>query len=559
MKNSTEEIYDAIVVGAGPAGLSAAIYLARARFSVLVLERENIGGQITITEEVVNYPGVLKTSGKELTGTMKKQAENFGAKFVSAEVLDLELSGTTKIIKTTKGEFRSVGVVVATGAAPRKVGFNGEENFRGHGVAYCATCDGEFFTGKELLVVGGGFAACEEALFLTRYATKIKILVRRNEFSCAQSVVEKVLSNPKIEVLFNTEIADLLGNAAPEKAILKNNKTGETFEFTAENNDTFGVFVFAGYSPESKLIAEKIEVDKDGYAVADAEGKTAIPAVYVAGDLRRKRLRQVVTAVSDGATSATALEKEIPEIKTKEGISTKKIEVAGTKNLPENAENHAAGTPAHAAAVTLANGEFFDSAARAQLQEVFAKFEKNLVLAVELGNDAVSAELKNFVEEIAEISDKISVKFDAPAGTAKSAQIPAVTICDSDGNSLRAKFCGVPSGHEINSFVLSLYNAAGPGQQIDDEIRERIRKISTPKNVKILVSLSCTLCPAVVVATQKIAIENPNISAEAIDIAHFPEIREKFAVMSVPALVVGENLVGFGKKSLEQIVEILEK
>ncbi|MBQ9758981.1 MAG: FAD-dependent oxidoreductase, partial [Opitutales bacterium] len=159
-QNNTS-VYDAVVIGAGPAGLSAAIYLARARFSVLVLERENIGGQITITDEVVNYPGVLHTSGKALTETMRKQAENFGAEFLVAEARELDLSGDVKTIKTTRGEIRALGVVVAAGARPRSVGFKGEEEFRGRGVADCATCDGEFFTGKELLVVGGGFAACE--------------------------------------------------------------------------------------------------------------------------------------------------------------------------------------------------------------------------------------------------------------------------------------------------------------------------------------------------------------------------------------------------------------
>jgi len=554
MKNS-EEIYDAIVVGSGPAGLAAAIYLARARFSVAVLEKENIGGQITITDEVVNYPGILRTSGKALTETMRQQAENFGAEFFATDALALDLAGTIKTVKTSRGDFHALGIVVATGARPRSVGFKGESEFRGHGVAYCATCDGEFFAGKELLVVGGGFAACEEAIFLTRYATKITMLVRRDAFSCAQSVVEKVLENPKISVRFNTEIDELRGNAAPESAILRNNKTSETEEFRAGNGDTFGVFVFAGYSPATELLAGKIEIDKDGYVVANEDGKTNIEGVFVAGDLRKKRLRQVVTAVADGAVSATALEKEIPEMRRAVGVKTKSPRDAKTQeNEPVPAEPSAESSPADSDA-----NAFFDAPAREQLLAVFSKFEKNIVLAVEVGDDSVGEELRRFTEELASLSDKISLRLAAPVGSPVSEMLPVVTVCDENGKSLRARFFGVPGGHEVNSFIAALYNAASAGQAIDESVRERILSISSPKKIQVLVSLSCTLCPATVAAAQRIAIENENVSADAIDIARFPEIRDRFGVMSVPALVIDGKLVGFGKKTIPQILENLEK
>ncbi|MBP3303199.1 MAG: FAD-dependent oxidoreductase [Opitutales bacterium] len=554
--NSSENIYDAVVIGAGPAGLSAAIYLSRARFSVLVLERENIGGQITITDEVVNYPGVLHTSGKALTETMRKQAENFGAEFLAAEARELDLSGNVKTIKTTRGEIRALGVVVAAGARPRSVGFKGEEEFRGRGVAYCATCDGEFFTGKELLVIGGGFAACEEAIFLTRYAKKITMLVRRNEFSCAQCVIEEVLSNPKISVRFNTELIEVRGNAAPESAILKNNKTGEVEEFRTDDGDSFGVFVFVGYAPASDLLKDKIAIDKDGYAVADEEGKTEIDGLYIAGDLRRKRLRQVVTAVADGATSATSLEKYLPEARKRAGVRTcdagkirKAVPVKQSEVPSENARKETAS----------ADGTFFDEAARIQLQTVFSRFENNIVLAAELDSgNPVSGELKNFLEEITSLSEKISLRIGAPENTDASSQQPCVTICDAAGNSRGVTFHGVPGGHEINSFIIALYNAAGPGQALDDETRERIRALR-PQKIEVLVSLSCTQCPEVVTATQRIALENPEISTDVFDIAHFPEIRERYNVMSVPALAVNGKIVAFGKKSLPQILEILEK
>ena len=169
-ENDIENVYDAVVIGGGPAGLTAALYLARARYRVLVVERERFGGQITITSEVVNYPGVLSASGEQLTDTMRRQAESFGAEMLLATVTSLDLAGDVKVVRTSRGDIRCLAALLATGASPRGAGFAGEDEFRGHGVAYCATCDGEFFTGREVFVVGGGFAAAEEAVFLTAYA-----------------------------------------------------------------------------------------------------------------------------------------------------------------------------------------------------------------------------------------------------------------------------------------------------------------------------------------------------------------------------------------------------
>ena len=180
--------YDVIVVGAGPAGLSAALYAARAKYRVLVLEKEKMGGQITITSEIVNYPGVEKTNGTELTEQMRRQAEAFGAEFAMAEVKGIDLAGEIKTVKTDKGEYQAPGIVLAVGANPRKLGFAGEREYQGRGVAYCATCDGEFFTGMDVFVIGGGFAAAEEAVFLTKYARKVTIIVREEDFTCAKAV-----------------------------------------------------------------------------------------------------------------------------------------------------------------------------------------------------------------------------------------------------------------------------------------------------------------------------------------------------------------------------------
>ena len=185
---SRNDLYDVIVVGGGPAGLTAGLYLARARYRVLILEKDDFGGQITITNEVVNYPGVGRTTGRELTQTMRQQAQDFGAEFLSAEAIGLDVHGDVKTVHTSRGDLKAFGILIATGASPRKLGFEGESEYAGRGVAYCATCDGEFFTGKEVLVVGGGFAAAEESVFLTTYASKVTVLVREQDFTCDATV-----------------------------------------------------------------------------------------------------------------------------------------------------------------------------------------------------------------------------------------------------------------------------------------------------------------------------------------------------------------------------------
>lgn len=232
-----EKMYDAIVVGGGPAGLSAAIYMARARFRVLVIEKEKVGGQITITSEVVNYPGIIMTGGEQLTGKMRQQAENFGAEFLSAEVTGLDLDGDYKTVHTDRGDFKAPGIIYAAGAHPRLAGFEGESEFRGHGVAYCATCDGEFFSGKDIFVVGGGYAAVEEGLFLTRYGKKIMMVVRRDCCSIENAEVDELKEHPNVEMMFNTEVVRVEGDSAIRKVVLRNRVTGKETIYTAPEND----------------------------------------------------------------------------------------------------------------------------------------------------------------------------------------------------------------------------------------------------------------------------------------------------------------------------------
>ena len=247
MSDRNDTIYDVVVIGGGPAGLTTALYLARAKYRVLVIEKDNFGGQITITSEVVNYPGVEHTSGAALTETMRKQAQNFGAEFMLAEVERISVEGDLKSVFTSRGELKCFGILLATGARPRMIGFKGEAEFKGHGVAYCATCDGEFFTGKEVFVIGGGFAAAEESVFLTKYARHVNILIRKDDFGCAKSAADEAKHHEKITIFTNTEVEEVMGDSVLRAIRYRNNKTGEVTEYKADAGDNIGVFVFAGY------------------------------------------------------------------------------------------------------------------------------------------------------------------------------------------------------------------------------------------------------------------------------------------------------------------------
>ena len=539
-----QNLYDVVVIGGGPAGLTAAIYLARARYRVVVVEKERFGGQITITHEVVNYPGVARTSGAELTETMRRQAESFGAEFLLAGVESLDMSGDVKTVKTDRGELKCFGVLLATGAHPRMVGFTGEAEFRGRGVAYCATCDGEFFTGKEVFVVGGGFAAAEEAVFLTKYASHVTILIRGDDFSCAKSVADATRANPKITVLTNTEVVDVTGDSTLRAIRYRNKLTGEVTERRAPEGDNIGVFVFAGYAPATDLVKGIAEINGQGYVITDRSMKTSVEGLYAAGDVCVKSLRQVVTAVGDGALAATELEKYAAFMQRRTGLTPEKPEV-------KPVEQPAGSKPASPAPA----GGLFDEGMLAQLNTVFSRMAQPLILKLELDDRPVSAELKGYMEELSKLTDKLSVETSRGGEEA-----PCVRICRADGTWTGLAFHGVPGGHEFTSFVLGLYNAAGPGQAMDEDVKAAVRSIGKKTDIKVLVSLSCTMCPELVTAAQRIAAENENITAEVYDLNHFPALRERYSVMSVPCLVVGDGeKVSFGKKNARQLLALLQE
>lgn len=311
-----EKIYDVVVIGAGPAGLASGLYAARAKMDVLILEKDKTGGQIVTTDEVANYPGSIpEATGPSLIARMVEQCEEFGAERVKDGVVDLELDGDIKIIKTESGkEIQTRTVIIATGASPRKLGAPGEKELTGKGVSYCATCDADFFTDLEVFCIGGGDTALEEAMFLTKFARKVTLVHRREEFRAAKSIVEKAKKNPKMDFILNSGVDEIKGEGIVESVVLKNLVTGELTEHFADEEDgTFGIFVFVGYIPQTTLFEGKVTLDEGKYIPTDDNMKTNIPGVFAAGDVRTKTLRQVVTATADGAIAAVQAEKYIEE------------------------------------------------------------------------------------------------------------------------------------------------------------------------------------------------------------------------------------------------------
>lgn len=551
-----EKIYDLLVIGAGPAGLSTGIYAGRAKLNTLIIEKAEFGGQVNKTYDISNYPGARNSNGPKLMEEMRNQAEDFGVNFMSAEVLEVSLEGDVKTLKTDRGEIKGRSVVIATGASPRKLGFKGEEEFTGRGVAYCSTCDGQFFEGLEVFVIGAGFAAAEEAMFLTKFATKVTVIAREPEFTCAKLIADKVLAHPKVEVKFNTEILEANGTEMINYAKFINNKTGETFEYNAKKEDgSFGIFVFVGYAPQSQLFKGILELDKFGYIVTNENMETNIQGVYVAGDLRPKALRQIVTAVSDGAIAATSAERYVIELKEKLGIKDeyepKKVEKKEVKSSDLNNVSK--------------RSKLLNDGLRSQLKGVLARLEKNVTLvSIVDESNSKSIELRDLILDIADLDERVNAEVYNKGENVEvenkihADKYPVVALLDSDKKYSGVKFHGVPGGHELNSFILAIYNLGSAGQQISEETLNNIKKIDKDINIKVCVSLSCHLCPDVVVSSQRIAIENEKVQAEMIDISNFKEIKDKFKVMSVPAIIVNDEQIYFEAKKIDEIINLIK-
>ena len=309
-------IYDVVILGAGPAGLAAGLYAGRSCLKTLIIEKGQDGGQIAITDEIENYPGqiVEGESGPSLIARMSEQAKKFGAERVSDVIKSVELEGKVKKLVGAKGEYYGKTVILATGAFPRPIGCKNEGKFVGKGISFCATCDANFFEDFEVFVVGGGDSAVEEAMYLTKFARKVSIIHRRDELRAAKSIQEKAFKNPKMNFIWDTVVDEVDGDELLNKMVLKNVKTGELTTYEADEEDgLFGLFGFIGMIPNSGLFEGVIDMER-GYIKTDDNMHTNIPGVYAAGDIRVKSLRQVVTAAADGAIAAMQCEKYIAEM-----------------------------------------------------------------------------------------------------------------------------------------------------------------------------------------------------------------------------------------------------
>lgn len=298
-----EKSYDVIIIGSGPAGLSAAIYAERAKLKTLILEKEMMsGGQVLSTYEVDNYPGLPGINGYDMGMKFRSHADSLGAEFVTGEVVRIEVDGTVRRVVCEKERYESKSIIIATGASHRKLDVPGEESFTGMGVSYCATCDGAFFRNKVTAVVGGGDVALEDAIFLSRMCEKVYVLHRRDSFRGAKTLQERLMGLDNVEVLWNTVVDEIIGDSQVNQLKITNKKTAMKSDLSVN-----GVFVAVGIIPNSQKFEGAVEMDH-GYIVATEDCKTSVPGIFAAGDVRTKQLRQIVTAVSDGANAITSVE-----------------------------------------------------------------------------------------------------------------------------------------------------------------------------------------------------------------------------------------------------------
>lgn len=313
MEHEGAAVENVVIIGSGPSGFTAGLYTARANLNPLLLTGNDYGGQVSITYEVENYPGFPEAlSGLELVGKMKVQAEKFGTRLEYDHVTEVVTDRHPFLVRTVNGrEIATKSIIVCTGARPRYLEIPGEKELTGWGVSYCATCDGFFFRGKDVLVVGGGDSAVEEAIFLTKFATRVRIIHRRDELRASKILQERAFANPKIEFVWNTMVSEILGGADDKVSGVKtvNVVTGETGQL-----DTDGVFIFVGHLPNNELFHGKLELDEDGHLVTDAKMRTNVPGIFAAGEIMDKVFKQVATSVGQGCAAAMQTEKWLADL-----------------------------------------------------------------------------------------------------------------------------------------------------------------------------------------------------------------------------------------------------
>jgi thioredoxin reductase (NADPH) len=480
---------------------------------------------------------------------MQQQAANFGVQIVHDQITDYELEGDLKVLHGRQ-DYYARSVIIAAGAKPRELNFPGEQQFRGHGIAFCSTCDGELFTGLQVFVIGGGYAAAEEADYLTRYAKHVTVISREAEFTCAPLTAARALNNPKVDVKFNTEIVRVTGKDYLETAVFKNNQTGKEFSYQPDSSEqTFGVFIYIGTQPATAKLTKILNHDEHGYLKADATLATNLPGVFAAGDIVVKPLRQIVTAASDGAVAATSAEHYVTALKQRLQIPIERKQKSATKPVGQTTKL------AEKSTAMVHQGSWFDAKLQQQLKSIFERLTQKVTLQVLSDNGQKSQELQSFVKEFCDLDRHLDYQVRTAAGEENF--LPLLELLDQQQNATGIRFAGIPTGHELNSLVLAVYNLAGPGQELAPELIERIKALPVTK-IKIGVALTCHFCPDVVSTCQHMAAINPNVSAEMLDLQLFPELRQAKHIMSVPATMINDRPVIFGSQTAEQLVAACE-
>jgi len=309
MEAKKTDTYDVIIIGGGPAGLTAGLYASRARLHTLLIENALFGGQMTTTEMIENYPGFPQgVTGDELSRLMDEQAKRFGMETINGEVVEVKLDRDQRIVRTDESTYVGRAIIICTGNEYRKLGVPGEKEYAGKGVSYCATCDGAFFRDSEIFVVGGGDSALTEALFLTKFVKELTIVHRRDALRATKIYQERAMANPKIKFLWNSVVQEIKGDHIVRAVLVKNVKTGELKEFSTE-----GIFLFVGLTPRTEFLKGVVQMDEAGYVITNDNCETSVKGIFAAGDCRKKLLRQIATGVGDGATAAFAAEKYLEE------------------------------------------------------------------------------------------------------------------------------------------------------------------------------------------------------------------------------------------------------
>lgn len=530
------EKHQVLIIGGGPAGLTSAIYLKRAGYEVLVIEKEEVGGQIAISNQVANYPGVPNVDGETLSETMRKQAISFGASIVREEVKNVSLSDEKNVVQTDKRLYECRALIYAAGSVPRRLNFRGEEEFAGRGVAYCATCDGELFTGKPIFVIGGGYAAAEEAIYLTRYGNPVIMIIREPDFTCAKELADEVKKDPKVTIEYNTQITSVEGKEYVTRAVFHNDAKNTDWEFESENG--IGIFVFAGYLPNTKLVSSQLVLDEFGYLVTDEDGRTNIRSVYGAGDVCVKSLRQLVTAVADGAIAAQTIVKDHP-------LNSMEAVEGSLNQKPKEKE-------------TAKYQGFFEEASD-KLEELSQHFYQEPFCKVFLDSSDASSELQQFMEELEKKLKKIRIEYVRQTESTDYALYPFLSVSSEDGNKSGMYFHGIPGGHEFSTFLSALYIASGEEHALSEEERKRLDQIKYPVRLDIGVTLSCNQCPVVAANAIKLAAYNPHLETHVINVSTFGEFREKNRILSVPFLMCNKTKTAFGKRNMEELLQFIEE